>query len=97
MIFSLIKKFRRQRLINKSIPNDWEGYLNKNIWYYNLLPNDFKNKLKNIIKIFINEKSWQGCENLYISPEIKVTISAQACYLLLGFNDYYFDTLNSRA
>ena len=36
------------------------------------------------LRIFLAEKNWEGCGGLRMTDEIKVTIAAQACLLLLG-------------
>jgi len=43
-----------------------------------------------LIQVFIAEKNWEGAGGLALTDEIRVTISAQACLLLLGLpHDYY--------
>lgn len=51
--------------------------------------------LQKCIKIFVAEKHWEGCEGLELTEEMRVTIAAQACLMLLGVNDYYFDNVKS--
>ena len=49
-----------------------------------------KEELRRHILIFLNEKRFVGCGGLEITEEIKVTIAAQACVLLLHRKtDYY--------
>jgi Mlc titration factor MtfA (ptsG expression regulator) len=43
------------------------------------------------MRVFITEKSWEGCGGLKVTDEIKVTIAAQACFMVLGFPGYCFD------
>ncbi|MBU0991484.1 MAG: zinc-dependent peptidase [Proteobacteria bacterium] len=46
--------------------------------------------LRAIIQVFIAEKHWEGAGGLELTDEIRVTVSAQACLLLLGLpHDYY--------
>lgn len=45
--------------------------------------------------MFVAEKHWVGCGGLVITNEIKVTIAAQACHLVLRFQDEYFDSMRS--
>ena len=33
------------------------------------------------------EKNWEGCGGLTVTDEMRVTIAAQACLLVLGFDD----------
>ena len=52
-------------------------------------------KLRNDLRIFMTEKDWESCAGLTITDEIKVTISAQACVLLLGMEHDYFSHVRS--
>jgi len=60
--------------------------------YYQILPAEDKAELRKHILVFLAEKRFEGCGGLQINDEIKVTIAAQACVLLLHRRtDYYPD------
>src|SRR5207249_9134839 len=40
-------------------------------------------------------RSWEGCGGLKMTDEIKVTVAAQACLLVLGFEHDYYPMLQS--
>lgn len=42
-----------------------------------------------MVQIFVLEKVFEGCDGLRVNQEMKVTIAAAACLLLLGFDDHY--------
>ena len=46
-------------------------------------------------KIFTAEKNWEGLDGMVVTDEMRVTIAAQACIMLLGVNDFYFDNVKS--
>lgn len=49
-----------------------------------------------MIQIFVAEKTFEGCDGLVVTEEMKVTIAAAACLLLLGFNDTFcFDSVRT--
>lgn len=52
-------------------------------------------RLQDKIKIFVAEKHWEGCDGLAVTEEMQVTIAAQACLMLLGVVDFYFDNVKS--
>lgn len=81
------KKWRRRRLMQKSFPDEWLSILRKNVPYYRHLPSDLQQKLQGLILIFLDEKTFEGCAGLEITDEIRITIAAQACILLLGIED----------
>jgi MtfA peptidase len=48
------------------------------------LPSEMQMRLKRHIQVFIAEKPFIGCQGQPITDEVRVTIAAQACLLLLG-------------
>ncbi|MFN0198467.1 MAG: zinc-dependent peptidase [Planctomycetaceae bacterium] len=91
MLFRWLTNRRRRRLLAQPFPQEWESILNVNVRHFLLLNNDERTKLRNLVRVFVAEKNWEGCLGLRLTDEIRVTIAAQACLLLLGFDDEYFD------
>ena len=58
--------------------------------YYDLLSGEEQSELRKLIQVFLAEKRFEGCGGLEITDEIRVTIAAQACMLLLNrAHDHY--------
>ena len=89
------KKRRRQRLAARQFPDEWLAIIEKNVPFYGLLPEADRQELQGHIQIFIAEKRFEGCGGLQITDEIKVTIAAQACILLLHRQTDYYPGLPS--
>jgi Mlc titration factor MtfA (ptsG expression regulator) len=89
------KKRRRKRLISEPFPKEWLEIIERNVPYYRLLHEADQEELQRHIQIFIGEKRFEGCGGLKITDEIKVTIAAQACVLLLHRRTDYYPGLNS--
>ena len=51
--------------------------------------------LRALTQVFIAEKTWEGSGGLELTDEIRVTISAQACILLLHRKTDYYPGLSS--
>lgn len=84
------KKWRRKRLAERQFPADWLDIIERNVPFYMKLPSEDKKELQRHILVFIGEKRFEGCSGLEITDEIKVSIAAQACILLLHREtDYY--------
>jgi Mlc titration factor MtfA (ptsG expression regulator) len=89
-MFSFFKKRRRQRLRTQPFPSAWLSIIKHNVSFYNHLPQADQQELQGHIQIFLAEKLFEGCGGLELTDEIKVTIAAQACLLLLHREtDYY--------
>jgi len=52
-------------------------------------------RLRDVMRVLIAEKVWEGCGGLRVTEEIKVTIAAQAAMMLLGMAHDYFSGLLS--
>jgi len=65
-------------------PSGWDDTIRRNMSHYCMLDDDERNRLRKLIQVFIAEKSWEGCGGLELTDEIRVTISAQACLLILN-------------
>ncbi len=95
MLFSWLKRRRRRRISSRPFPDDWESTLVANVYQYSLLTAPEQAKLRDRLRIFVVEKNWEGCGGLEMTDEVKVTIAAQASLLVLGFEDEYFDMVQS--
>jgi MtfA peptidase len=82
-MFGFFKKQRREKLLQNPFPPEWVEVLERNVPIYGRLPEDDRVELQGLIQIFLAEKVFEGCNGLEITDEIKVTIAAQACILLL--------------
>jgi Mlc titration factor MtfA (ptsG expression regulator) len=90
-----LKKYRRNRIAQKSFPQEWLTILEKNLPFYRHLPDADKTELTRHILIFLAEKRFEGCAGLEVTEEMKVTIAAQACILLLHRKTDYYPGLHS--
>jgi Mlc titration factor MtfA (ptsG expression regulator) len=83
MLFPLFRS-RRSVLLSKPFPDEWLGFLERNVALYAILSESEQAQLHDLLRLFIAEKSWEGCRGLAMTDEIKVTVAGQACLLLLG-------------
>jgi len=77
------KKRRRGRLAKTPLPPDQLAIVERNVPYYRSLPPGDQEELRGLVQIFLAEKNFEGCDGLLITDEIRLTIAAQACMLLL--------------
>jgi len=86
---------RRQELAAEPFPAQWSQIIVRNVPCCRCLHSDERQRLEDVIKVFIAEKNFEGCGGLTITDEIKVTIAAQACLLLLNLHHDYYERLVS--
>ncbi len=87
----MLWRVRRRRLLRQQpFPEAWRQILRRHLPYYRRLPPDLQMQLKKHMQIFLAEKVFVGCDGLTVTEEMRVTIAAQACLLLLNRpTDYY--------
>jgi len=91
----VFRRAKRKRLLITPFPEDWVLILKKNMPLYIRLPDSLKEQLHGLVNVFLAEKNFEGCGGLTITDEIKVTIAAQACILLLNRKTSYFKKLRT--
>ncbi|WP_267238546.1 zinc-dependent peptidase, partial [Vibrio vulnificus] len=57
------------------------------------MPTDLQLQLKRLIQVFLGEKAFFGCQGQIITDEVRVTIAAQACLLLLNRQTDFYPNL----
>ena len=94
-MFSWFRKRRRRKILAKPWPEPWNLHLQRNVRLTWEMDDAEMAALQHRVKIFVAEKHWEGCEGLELTEEMQVTIAAQACLMLLGVDDYYFDNVKT--
>ena len=92
MLVNWFKKRRRARILATPFPERWNQLIRDNFLHDQHLTSEQQKKLRRLIRIFVAEKNWEGCGGLMMTDEIKVSIAAQACLLVVGMDeDQFFD------
>lgn len=87
------RRYKRQGLMKQPFPRAWRRILQQRLPFYRVLPTDLQLQLKQHILVFIAEKKFIGCAGVVVTDEMRITIAAQACLLLLNRPDYYYPKL----
>jgi len=77
------------------LPPDWLAIVERNVPYYRMLPPQDQAELQGLIQVFLAEKRFEGLGGLEITDEIRLTIAAQACILLLRRKTDFYPLLVS--
>jgi hypothetical protein len=85
---------RREKWRQQPFPPAWLAIIEHNVPYYRRLTPEDQRELLGDVQIFLAEKTFAGVE-LEITDEIRVTIAAQACVLLLHRDTDYYPTMLS--
>lgn len=72
--FVAISRIRKRRiLLSSPFPKEWAAILCKTLPPYQKLSPQLHHELHDLIRIFISEKSFEGCGGLTLTDEIRVT------------------------
>ena len=86
---------RRGELMRQVIAEQFPAFIEKNIPLYNCLPEELKQQLHGLLNVFLAEKKFVGCGGQEITDEVRVTIAAQACMLLLNRETNFYPKLKT--
>ena len=93
MILGLVRKRRRRILAAEPFPPEWLKTIKRNVPVFSRLSSADQAELLGHIKVFLSEKRFEGCGGFVLTDEIRLTIAAQACLLLLHRQTDYFPRL----
>jgi len=93
VIFSLLKQHRRKRLRRRPFPKEWLAFIQRHVGFFRRLSASDRAELLGHVQIFLAEKRFEGCGGFTITDEVRVTVAAQACLLLLHRKTDYFPEL----
>ena len=88
-------RWRDRSLRNKPFPASWLAILAARLPVYSSLSREEQARLQLLIKQFIARKQFYGCAGLIITDDIRVTIAAEACLLLINMGGPVYPDLSS--
>ncbi len=83
------------RLPTGPIPDTWAGIVEHNVPLARGLSSDERERLLRLVQVFLKDKHFEGCGGITLTEEMKVTIAAEACLLLLHLAGPCYPTLRT--
>ena len=94
-LYFLFRRWREQRILGRPFPAAWLSILEAGLPVYSLLAEKEQARLRKLVQKFIASKRFYGCAGLVITDEMRVTIAAQACLLLINKSGSIYHKLAS--
>ena len=94
-LFHPFRDHRRRELGKQPFPPAWSRIIDRKVPCCRCLHPDERKRLEELIKVFVSEKHFEGCGGMTVTDEIKVTVAAQACLLLLNLQHDFYERLTS--
>ncbi|NOX44557.1 MAG: zinc-dependent peptidase [Caldiserica bacterium] len=90
-----LRRYRRRRLRAREFPPEWLPFLERNFLHYRLLPEPDLRELLGHVQVFLAEKRFFGGGGFEVTDEMRVTVAAYACLLLLRRTTDYFPRMRT--
>jgi len=87
----VVRKDRRKKMMKEPPDPSWIPIIERNVAIFKYLPEKYRDELYGHMHNFLREKNFEGAGGLVMTDEIKVTIAAQACILILNkeYSNYF--------
>jgi Mlc titration factor MtfA (ptsG expression regulator) len=79
-----VPRLRLRRALARPLAAGQLAIIERNLAQYRGMPEPLRLQLQTLVKQFLHQKRFVGCAGLELSEEMRVTIAAQACLLLLN-------------
>ena len=89
------REYQRNKVRNQPFKKSWRKILQQRMPYFRQMPADLQLQLKQHIQVFLAEKEFVGCNGIKINDDIKITVAAQACLLLLNRKTNFYPKLKT--
>jgi MtfA peptidase len=94
-MFGWLKRRRRRKLLAPPVPDDWRRIIGRNVWQVAHLTDAERATLDDRLRIFLGEMNIEGCGGLDLTDEVRVTVAAYACLLILHLDPESYDHVDS--
>jgi Mlc titration factor MtfA (ptsG expression regulator) len=79
-----LPRWRLRQALARPLSSAQLAIIERNVVQYRGMPAAMREQLQGLVKRFLHEKTFVGCAGLELTEEMRVTIAAQACLLLLN-------------
>ena len=87
--------WRDKRILKRTFPSNWQAIVHRRLPFLEKLSESEQKQLQDMIKLFVGKKNYYGCGGLEINDDIRVTIAAEACLLLLNRQTGVYPTMQA--
>lgn len=80
---------REPRLLATALPEPQRAIVDEQVPLTQKLPAELRRKLEGKINLFMNQIEFIGCNDLEVTEEMRLSIAAQACLLVVNTDNWY--------
>ena len=94
-VWDMFKRLFQDEPAEFVFKEDWKAYLKENLPLYSRFPSELREKLHEKIGHFVATTFFEGCGGLELTNEIILTVSGQACALIVNHEGAPYPNLKS--
>lgn len=94
-MFGWLRRWSRSGVKSTPFTAEQTEILKYQVPRHQSLPDSLQDHYRSIVQVMLNEQSFEGCEGLEVSDEMRLTVCGNAALMLMGVQDYYFDGVTS--
>jgi Mlc titration factor MtfA (ptsG expression regulator) len=94
-MFDWWRERQREKLLEQPFSAERSATLERNVKHYRRLEPAAQQRLRELVQVFVAEKTWEGCGGLELTDEMMITIAAQACLLVLELPHRLYENVES--
>lgn len=83
-VLFFLPRWRQRRVLEQPFKASWLAIVKDTLPFFPRMSEDEQKQLLDLIRLFLAEKKFHGCNGQVIDDTVRVTIAAQACLLLLN-------------
>jgi Mlc titration factor MtfA (ptsG expression regulator) len=92
-MFSLFRRWHIRKVLQQPLRRDRKQWLHDHVAAYRKLDLALQLRLEQVVAVMLARCHWEGCEGLVLCDEMCTRIAGHAAVMLLGAEDYYFDSV----
>jgi len=94
-MWSFFRRRRRRRWMKQPLSDSQRDLLAARVPAYRRLADPLRRSLEDRVKVLVAERSFEGCDGLSLTEEMKLSIAGHAAVMLLGTRGYFFDSVHA--
>ena len=94
-IWPFFANSRRAGLLRAPLRDGQRDLLAARVRAYGHLSDKEGARFENCVKVMVGERQWEGFDGLQVTAEMQLTIAGRASLMLLGAQDYYFQSVTT--
>lgn len=89
------RDWQRQRALRHPFPEGWRRLLREQVPLYRRLSREQQHRLEQHVQLFLEEKTFYGCDGFTVDDRVRLTIAGHACLLILNRSQSLYDEVRS--